>query len=78
MAFETSQAKYPAPKNIFESIFYGVDVVNDNVVALSKGLEELGKQLASLEVNVATIQKILNQPAPEPNIPGAEAGEKSK
>lgn len=66
-----TQAKRPAPQNILESIFYGVDIVNQNVVVLSENLEDMQICISKMQEEVNAIKRFFNQPAPtEPNAPG--------
>lgn len=63
------------PKTIFEQILFGVQIVNDNLVALS---EENAAQRAMIE---ELRQALIMPPIPmentetEPNAPGAETEE---
>jgi len=62
------------PRNILESIFYGVGVVNDNVLTLSENLKEMQDAVASMQQRVDEVLHVFSQPAPEePTVPGEES-----
>ena len=61
------------PTNILESIFYGVEATNQNVVTLSENLKDMFDQVVAMQNRVDDILKFFNQPAPEqPTIPGED------
>ena len=45
--------KNKEPKNIFEQILYGQEVINDNIVALSENMDILYKRFNSLFESIA-------------------------
>lgn len=61
------------PKNILESIFYGVETTNQNVITLSENLKDMFDQVVTMQNRVDEILKFFNQPAPEqPNAHGED------
>ena len=61
------------PTNILESIFFGVERTNENVITLSENLKDMFDQVVAMQNRVDEILKFFNQPAPEqPTIPGEE------
>lgn len=67
------------PTNILESIFYGVEMTNQNVITLSENLKDMFDQMVVMQKRVDDILKFFNQPAPEkPNAPGEEGAATEK
>lgn len=67
----TMERKKPA--NILESIFYGVETTNENVITLSENLKDMFDQVVEMQNRVDEILKFFNQPAPEqPTVPGED------
>ena len=61
------------PTNILESIFFGVERTNENVITLSENLKDMFDQVVAMQNRVDDILKFFNQPAPEqPTIPGGD------
>lgn len=54
------------PKNIFEQILFGQQIVNENIVALSENLNAVHQQLSTLLQSLDTISTF------EPNASGEE------
>ena len=64
------------PTNILESIFYGVKITNENVVALSENLKDVADKVAAMQAQLNDVMAFFNQPAPEqPNARGEEGAE---
>ena len=64
------------PTNILESIFYGVKITNENVVALSENLKDVADKVAAMQAQVNAMMVFLSQPAPDqPNARGEEGAE---
>lgn len=47
------------PKNIFEQILYGQEIMNDNIVALSENIDVLYKKFNALFESISTVQDSL-------------------
>ena len=47
--------KTKEPKNIFEQILYGQEIINDNIVALSENIDILYKKFNALFESISTI-----------------------
>lgn len=64
------------PTNLFEAIFYGVKVTNENVIELSNTLKEVADKVFAMQEQVNSIMAVFSQPAPEqPNARGEEGAE---
>jgi hypothetical protein len=60
------------PKNIFEQIVFGQEILNDNIVALSENLDFINQKVDMLIAVLSTPPIIKDS---EPNASGAETKE---
>ena len=60
------------PANIFEAIFYGVQLTNQNLVTLSENLKDMFDKVVEMQNRVDAMLAAFNQPAPEEPVASGE------
>ena len=62
------------PTNILGAIFYGVEVTNQNIVALSENVKDLFDKVQDIQAQVDAVRAFFDQPTPEKPMVSGEEG----